>query len=190
MTDGPHKTLNMRREWKRVAERADRPAFTPDEVCERLVRALQEDWKEEVPQDLLQALWGIVCDPQGKLFDDGQCERLEALRPLATGHPFGSVLLDFAIMALAAGYEGEGALVRAASDTIADVLQRSERQIEEHYLRRCERDRVARLLTQLRLAKERMGWRSVAATLLGHRDADIPAQNPARSLGLDDGVML
>lgn len=190
MTDGPHNSLNMRREWKRVAERADRPAFTPDEVCERLVRAIREDWKEEVPPGLLQTLRGIVCDRQGTLFEDGQCERLEVLRPVATGHTFGSVLLDFAIMALVAGYEGEEALGRAASNTIADVLERSERQIEEHYLRRCERDRVVRLLTQLRLAKKRVDWRSVAATLFGHGDADIPAQIPGRSIGLDDGVML
>ena len=190
MTDGPHKSLSMRRTWQHVAERADRAAFTPDEVCEKLVLALHQDWKAEVPLDLLRELRGIVCARQGTLFDEGQRGELEALRPLATGHTFGSVFLDFAIMAVTAGHEGEDGLVRAARDTITDVLARSERQIEEHYLRQCERDRVARLLRQLRLAKERMDCGSLAKTLLGHSDADIPARAPGRSLGLDDGVML
>ena len=190
MTDGPHKSLSMRRAWKHVAERADRPAFTPDEVCEKLVVALQQDWKAEVPPDLLRELRGIVCDRQGILFDDGQRDVLEALRPLAAGHTFGSVFLDFAVMAVASGYGGEEALVRAARDTIADVLARSERQIEEHYLRRCEWDRVSSLLTQLRIAKEKIDYRSLAAALLGHGDADMPAQAPARPICLDDGVML
>ncbi len=190
MTDGPHKSLSMRRWWKHVAERADRAVFTPDEVRVSLSRALQRDWKAEVPLDLPRKIRGIVCGRQGTLFDDGQREALEALRPLATGHTFGSLFLDFAIIAVAAGYEGEEALVKAASDTLADVLARRERQIEDHYLRRCERDRVARLLSQLRLAKEKINCRSLATTLLGHNDADIPARAPAKHLGLDDGVML
>ena len=190
MTDGPHKSLSMRRWWKHVAERADRAAFTPDEVCESLLRALPKEWKAEAPLDLPRKIRGIVCGRQGTLFDDGQREALEALRPLATGHACGSVFLDFAIIAVTAGNEGEEVLVNAASDTIADVLARSERQIEEHYLRRCKRDRVARLLTRLGLAKEKINCRSLATTLLGHNDADIPAQAPARHLGLDDGVVL
>ena len=190
MTDGPHKSLSMRRAWKHVAERVDRPAFTPDEVCEELERALQQDWKAEIPLDLLRKLRGIVCDRQGILFNDGRRDGLEALRPLATGHTYGSVFLDFAIVAVASGYGGEEALVRAAKDTIADVLARSERQIEEHYLRRCEPDRVNRVLRQLRQTKDRLDYRSLATALLGHSDADIAAKAPARSLGLDDGVML
>jgi len=190
VTDGPHKSLSMRVAWKRVAERADKAAFTPDEVSQELLRALQQDWKAEVPLDLLRELQGILCDRQGTLFEDGQREDLEALRPLATGHTYGSVFLDFAIIVVAAGYEGEEALVKAASDTLADVLARSERQIEDHYLRRCGRDRVDRLLTQLSLAEEKISCRSLATTLLGLNDADIPTQAPARHLGLDDGVML
>ena len=93
-------------------------------------------------------------------------------------------------MAVAVGYEGQEALVRAAKETIADVVARSERQIDEHFLRRCERDRVARLLAQLRLANRKMDYTSLATTLPGHSDADIPAQSPANSSGLDDGVML
>ena len=190
MTDGPHKSLSMRHAWKSVAERADRPAFTPDEVCEKLVQAIQQDWKSEVSPDLLGMIRDIVCDRQGTLFDDGQRDVLEALRPLAAGHTCGGVFLDFAIMAVAVGYEGQEVLVRAAKDTIADVATRSERQIEEHFLRQCERDRVARLLAQLRLAKQKMDYTSLATTLLGLSDADIPAQSPAKSRGLDDGVML
>ncbi len=49
MADGRHESLSMRSAWKHVAERADRPAFTPDEACKALLRALQQDWKAEVP---------------------------------------------------------------------------------------------------------------------------------------------
>ena len=91
MTDCPHKNLSMRHAWKYVAERADRPAFTPDEVCKQLVLAIQQDWKAEVPPNLLRVLRDIVCDRQGTLFDDGQRDVLEALRPLAAGHTYGGV---------------------------------------------------------------------------------------------------
>ena len=44
MSDGPHSTLNMRRAWKKTAERADNTAYTLDEVGEALRDALERDW--------------------------------------------------------------------------------------------------------------------------------------------------
>ena len=34
MSDGPHKSLNMRSGWKKLAERADQPAFEPEHVAD------------------------------------------------------------------------------------------------------------------------------------------------------------
>ena len=44
MSDGPHKSLNMKPGWKKVAERADLAAFEPEQVSEKLMSALQDDW--------------------------------------------------------------------------------------------------------------------------------------------------
>jgi hypothetical protein len=43
MSDGPHRSLPMRRHWKDLAERAAKAAFSPDQVCEALPLALKCD---------------------------------------------------------------------------------------------------------------------------------------------------
>ena len=40
MSDGPHRSLPMRRGWKHVAERGDKPAFTTEDIAEAIVPAL------------------------------------------------------------------------------------------------------------------------------------------------------
>ncbi len=40
MSDGPHRSLNMRRGWKRFAKRADKEAYAPEEVCDAIPAAL------------------------------------------------------------------------------------------------------------------------------------------------------
>ena len=49
MSDGPHRSLPLRPGWKRTAERADTPAYEATEVTRAASRALEDDWRAEVP---------------------------------------------------------------------------------------------------------------------------------------------
>ena len=48
MSNGPHRSLNMRRGWRQFAERAGNAAFTDGEHSDALAVALECDWSEEV----------------------------------------------------------------------------------------------------------------------------------------------
>lgn len=52
MSDGPHRSLPMRRAWKKVAERAANPACAPEEIGNALIPALAQDWNDDVPTTL------------------------------------------------------------------------------------------------------------------------------------------
>ena len=56
MSDGPHKSLPMRKPWKGVAEVADSLASPISEIIPRLLNALSADWREEVSPRLLSLL--------------------------------------------------------------------------------------------------------------------------------------
>jgi len=45
MSDGPHRTLPMRRGWKRLAKRADKSAFNAEDVKDAV-----EDFAEEAKE--------------------------------------------------------------------------------------------------------------------------------------------
>ena len=49
MSDGPYRSLKMPRGWKKLAERADKKAYAPEEVRDALPDALEQDWRAEVP---------------------------------------------------------------------------------------------------------------------------------------------
>ena len=68
MSDGPHRSLNMRRGWKQLAKCADNIAFSTEEIRNALSSALADDWREEVPGDICQQLQTILNKGQGFLF--------------------------------------------------------------------------------------------------------------------------
>ena len=113
MSDGPHKSLNMRRGWKQFAERADKKAYAAEEVCDAMPKALEQDWRAEVPDNLPRQIRAIMGDTQSSLFGDERIEKLEALRSSIAGHPFGSVFLDCAIQTAAQGKTGDEAASEA-----------------------------------------------------------------------------
>ena len=110
MSDGPHRSLKMRRGWKRFAERADKAAFAPEEVCDAIPAALEQDWRKEVPPSLPRQIREILQDNQSSLFEDQRIEKLEVLRSKTAGYPLAGAFLDCAIQAAAKGKAGDEAL--------------------------------------------------------------------------------
>ncbi len=61
MSDGPHRSLRKRLAWRKVAEVSDNRAFTREEIAEKVARALADDWRTDVPQNISDC----ICDVLG-----------------------------------------------------------------------------------------------------------------------------
>lgn len=56
MSDGPDVTLQMRQGWCAVAKCGSREASEVEEICQKLPPALAQEWRAEVPSELVNAL--------------------------------------------------------------------------------------------------------------------------------------
>lgn len=133
MSDGPHRSLPMRKGWKAVAERADKSAYEPKEICEALAPALAEDWQIEVPSALIEAARKLFPnETQGTLLPP-TIEEIEGLRPMVAGAALGELFLSHLAMAADEGMTGQQALQSSAEAALGERALQGARQIEEHY---------------------------------------------------------
>ncbi len=91
MSDGPHRSLPMRRRWQLVAERADKRSYTVAEISDALVPALEQDCRDELSPEFIAGLRRVAEEPS--LFSDDRRRGSESLRPLA-GSGMGGAVLD------------------------------------------------------------------------------------------------
>lgn len=189
MSDGPHRSLNMPRAWKKLAGRADKTAYAPDSVCDALLPALERDWRQEVPDSLYRSVRRLLGDRQTVLFASQRVEQLEALRRNAAGYPLGDVFLDHAIRAAARGLSGDRALSESVEHTLRDRAVRGARQVEEHYCRKTSPDRAVHVRRRIEAAVMQTDIGALARQLIGTDDGKA-TQRPAKYTGLDDGVRL
>lgn len=187
MSDGPHKSLDMRRGWKQVAERADKNAYALEEVCDAVTKALEQDWHAEVPENLPRQIHTILGDKQSSLFGDQRAERLEALRSGIAGHPLADVFLDCAIQAAASGKTGDEAVREAASAALTDRAARGIRQVEEHYYRDSTHNRATNVRERMDSGLARADISALTGGLLGTEKA-VRQRTPTKKTGLDEGV--
>lgn len=189
MSDGPHRSLPLRRGWKRTAQRADTPSYEAAEVRLAASGALEEDWRSEVPEACLRRLGEICVDQrQLSLLGDSRSAELAAERRALDGRgTLGGILVDCIQAALAEGKSGDEALRDAAENALGDRLQRSARQIEEHYLRH-PRARDFNMRQRLAQVLGEVSVHDVVNRVL--RIGDRPARRSNKQQGLDDGVAL
>lgn len=183
MSDGPHRSLPLRRAWKKVAECGANHAFAPEELSQRIAPALEEDSRAELAPGFVDGLNGLY----GSLFRNQLESELESLRDQA-GMGIGRVILDRAIQLAAEGATGPDALLKAFTDGLMDRAQRCSRQVEEHYLResgerkaRDVRGRVDDGIGQAKFAVE-----ALARKILKIESGASP--RPQKRESLDDGV--
>ena len=188
MSDGPHKSLKMPRGWKRLAERADKRAYAPEEVCDALPEALEHDWHKEVPDSFCRRLRDILGDSPSPLFGDQRAERLEALRWETAGYPLCNTFLDCAIFVAERGQFGDEALREAASKALEDRAARGARQIEEHYYRESTLHRAAHVRERIETGIMQADIDGIAGRLVGPDKSE--SSRPAKRTGLDEGVRL
>ena len=190
MTDGPHRSLSMPRGWKRLAERADRSAYAPEEVRDALPEALIQDWRAEVPDGLFRQVQVILGDGQVSMFIEHRSERLEALRGETAGYPLASVLLDYAILVAERGRHGDEALTAAAAMTLSDRAARGARQVEEHFQRESTLARATHVRERIETGVADSDMAAIAARFVGIDDGRGESVRPVKQTGLDDGVQL
>jgi hypothetical protein len=187
MSDGPHRSLNMTRSWKRVAERSDKRSFSSDEISEALVGALEKDCLRDIAPGFLDTAWRIFSDPEPELFVTKIGDQLETLRRQA-GNGIGRSVLDQAILGAERGKIGREGFVEALKNAIGDRAAKAIRQVEEHYCRESTNPRADRVRARMEEAISGPALDGLARKLL--KSEKVTEKLPALKQGLDDGVKL
>ena len=190
MSDGPHKSLPMRKGWKKTAEEADKAAFSPADIVPRIVDALSGDWREEVTPDQLRDIRTYLKDAdQLPLFSEQRTQMLEDLRRSSAGRPLGLTLIECVEKAASRGLAGEAALEAAAQAALSMHVTRGIRQVEEHYLRETRAQRAHDVRHKMEDAASRCQLDALARRLTGLAAGPAPHRAEKKD-GLDDGVPL
>ena len=187
MSDGPHRSLPMRRGWKRVAESADNQAFGTDEIRDAILPALEEDCRGEISPEFFGSLRRVCADQETLLFKTDVAPSLEALRN-AAGAGLARAVLNYALQQAARGNSPEDIPESALKDALMDRAARGARQVEEHYCRESTNPRANRVRERIEQAIGSADIGGVARRILDP-GAKSETQAPRRQ-GLDDGVKL
>lgn len=186
MSDGPHKTLPLRKHWKDVAERAAKAAFSPVEICEALPVALKRDFFADAPIDLVRDI--LSGGDQPSLFSD-RIEELELARQVSPS-AVGSIFINCAIEAVQSGHWGEAALQSAVANALDEHTRGTFRSMEEHY-QRVESDRSAQYLRgRLETARRQSDFNSLANEIVGSTNRSVRAVQLPKRTGIDEGPSL
>jgi hypothetical protein len=187
MSDGPHKTLDMRRGWKRLVQRSYRDASSDEEILEALPPALRDDCRDEISRELLQALESALSPQrQGHLFDGDVAASVASLQGLASGYPLAKSLLDCAIDSVHQAAGAEVKLIDVLAQALEERALRGARQAEEHCKREGSLARTANMRARLDQAISKTSFQRIAADILGNNAAPVLERRD----GLDDGVTL
>jgi hypothetical protein len=186
MSDGPHRSLLMRRPWQRVAERSDKRAFTPHEIGEAMTAALEQDCVMEMTPAFLAGIRRVAQEPL--LFDDDIAARLEPLRSEA-GSGMGRALLDNVAVLSSADMDDFTVLQKALEGTLQGRAYQSARSVEEHILRETTAARSNRNRGRLEEGIACTDFGAIATRFLGAKPQKAAGGLVKRS-GLDDGVSL
>lgn len=187
MSDGPHKSLGMRRAWKRLAKVADNPNSTDEEIRECLIDAHQKDWQKENCAATVKRIQAIVCEEQQPMFSNVTVERLEALRASAGGFPMAMLILDCVIESVSSGNSGDSAVTDGVRQAQQEWSVRHSREIEEHYRRESTDWRASRLRDRYEATVEHTDFNGLADSMID-RSRPHEAFVPRKRTALDDGV--
>ena len=184
--DGPHRSLPMRPRWKKVAEYADNVSFTPEEVGDAIVVAVEQDCRMEVSSGLIDRIRDVLGGAQ--LFSEDTVGQLENLKQVTGGYPLSGVLLDFVIQATINGKSGEAALHEGMTNALTDRAARCARQVEEHYFRESSLPRSQNVRNGIEEGIRGSDFNRLANHLLN--PGSQPAPRRTKQDRLDDGVKL
>jgi hypothetical protein len=187
MSDGPYKTLNMSRSWRRLAKVAANAAHSVTEVVEAFRPALLDDWGLVRPAFAQEVRATLGDNKLGSLFNEVTLTEAQRLRAAAC-NPMEALLADQACDLARGGQVGAPAYEQAVKACLDDRSIQRARQIEEHYLREQSPD-AGRLRAKLGASIDAVGTDQLAAGIAAGTGARSLAPKVDRS-GLDEGVSL
>ena len=177
----------MRLGWKRLAERAARAAFAPEEVLDTIPAALEQDWRAEVSESLCRTILGVLTDPQRDLFGDA-ITQLDSIRAASAGFSLSQTLLDCTMLAVYDGYAQQEALIEGARLALQYRAASGARQVEEHYYRKSTTHRPDYVRARIESAISQSDLAAIARRLVTGNDR--PTRAAVNKTSLDDGVLL
>lgn len=182
MSDGPHKSLPMRRHWKVFAERCAKAAFSPDQASEALPHALKKEILEAPIKEIRDIMGG------DSLFPEMRIERLDALRQIRRGSAAATHVIDCAVEAAVRGPTGEVGAHAALKNAIEDLTRDHLRAIEEHYQREADSLSAGFVRTRLDAARQQLDCDALARELLSPAKPQSPRSiTLPRHTGVDEG---
>jgi hypothetical protein len=178
----------MRQGWKALAERADNPNFTPDQVAEAVCPALADDWRAEVATSLVDAVASVLGDGEQSGLFVGDADELARIRARCDS-PLAAAFVDAASDVLVDGIRGPEAIRQAVEAALLDRSLRESRSVEEHYLRKSDQARAANMRQRLEGA---VGLAALGdlARVIGQGASTARRFTPAKRDGLEEGVPL
>ena len=184
MSDGPHRSLPMRRPWKDLAMRAAKAAFSVDQVCEALPRALKREFREAPVEAVREILGG---GEQGSLFSNDIVLQLEIARGACRGSSTGAALIDCAIEAVTTGLKGDTACEAAVRSALDACAQSNFRSVEEHYQREATTHSARLVRERLDAARHKCDFGALASELLAPTKPKGRTDNLPKRTAIDDG---
>ena len=189
MSDGPHRSLPMRRAWKELAKRADQRAYDSEQVSEAVPHALASDWKNEVSAPLIAALKNVFAGRDNSLrLPEIALDQLEAARTLGAGSVFGTNAVSWCIQLVHEGRMDLDALYEAVGLAAKERGFAGTRQVEEHYLRKSSQRRSDGVSARLESAVSGLSEGKLGAMLIDPQPGARSA--PRKKTDINDGVPL
>lgn len=188
MSDGPYRSLPMSTAWRRLAEFCENQNFEPADIRDVAIKALESDWRDGVPEQVLDDIRSLFLDPQGDLFAQQRIDRLEALRRSTAGHGIARLFLDCAAASFGNGGSGVEALAEVGTNTLLTRASRGMRQVEEHYFRSATTALATSVRSRLEEACRTAPVESLARDLL--KVGPRVQRESSKHFDLDDGVSL
>lgn len=188
MSDGPHRSLRMKRGWRRVAERTDNDAFGIDEISNAVFSALEHDCRDEMSREFIDHIRRIIEEQEMLLIKDDAKERIETLGAEA-GYGIGQKLIENLVRITSDREPDLHHLIHAMTAALADRAVKCSRQVEEHYLRRSTATRANNVRARVEQGIARADLDILARNVLNIKSSG-PGRPSLKRDGLDDGVSL
>ncbi|AOO85149.1 hypothetical protein [Bosea vaviloviae] len=189
MSDGPHRSLPMRRPWKEVAKRGDQRTYDAAQVTEAATYALASDFKNEVSGALISALKNVFNGRENSLrLPEIALDQLEAAKPLAAGSVFGANAVSWCVQLVHEGRMDPEALYEAVGLAAKERGFAATRQVEEHFLRKSSQRRADGVSARLGDAISAMSEGRLGTILIV--PAPSPRRAPRKRTDINDGVPL
>lgn len=187
MSDGPHRSLPMRKAWKELAMRADQKTYDLAQVSEAAPYALASDWRNEVSASLLKAIKNVFAGQGNSLgMREIALDQLEKAKPLAAGSVFGASAVAWAVQLVHEGRTDSNALYDVVGLAAKERAYAGIRQVEEHYLRESHERRADGVRSRLEGAIS-----GISVTQLGTFIVDPPSRRGGsvrKHTEIDEGV--